>query len=495
MRDTGTDPLVKFVQTPQIPAPVYQNNFDLISNSTGSLSHRPQTTPLNINRSVFENEVLFSREAKQRIQSRQKELSQLNSQDHLKSSMGTATIDFTANNGCLNGQSGTSIGGNGISVVIGPSPQYTVLKQNELRLFLYKKRQFNKTQSSYRNIFKYFPTSFQEEASDATDQSITKSQEKTQTDKLKSKWRLRIQANLDNIMKDIFNVDLMRTKYLTMEKLVQIFAHNEIHFTEEDVTIIGTLCLNEQSVKVNYYKIFQYLGILVDEYFQRQKSPSAQQKRSDSINRTSFGGNSTMHSTRNLLSKTNLKFKGQDSDIQYVPLTQRNAIKPLTSQNNIRIQDQSPTARSNYLLNSINQQQNPIQMITAYQRHSQNQNQQFSHQVLKQKSPLKNIANIHTLFAKELFHLRYNWALIMKVLREKDQVNSGLVSDTEFKTIIRKTGCTLNDKILNMMIYTKQSDSQWQQNDVSSDYQEEQDYAVGVAGRINYLKFYTKYLK
>ena len=61
-------------------------------------------------------------------------------------------------------------------------------------------------------------------------------------EKLKIKWRLRIEANLESILHEINNNDLMKTKYINFDRFIAIMDRNEIHFNEQDFNAIVQIC-------------------------------------------------------------------------------------------------------------------------------------------------------------------------------------------------------------------------------------------------------------
>eukprot|EP00347_Sterkiella_histriomuscorum_P002808 403366725 len=294
--DTGTEPMINYIQTPRdqlATQSLSQNIFEIISNSPNSILNRPYTAPKDLYEFLnkdYTYQQQMKDQQKQKSQSRNRELSygkarigslntergQALSSDIFSNLQQNSGLEASKKDQITNSQlylrnsSGLAIR---TDKQMKPQILYTSLKPNELQLMLYKKRSATRDgKSSYRNISKMFPQSFQQNEEQKQREQNT-IQKVNGIEHLKSKWRLRIQASLDKIVIQILNLDLMRTKAIAIEKFIRIFELNNIHFSEEDISLISLLCQLESTRKINYYSFFKHVGISIDQYFDNTKSP------------------------------------------------------------------------------------------------------------------------------------------------------------------------------------------------------------------------------
>eukprot|EP00347_Sterkiella_histriomuscorum_P001030 403373607 len=216
--DTGTEPMINYIQTPRdqlATQSLSQNIFEIISNSPNSILNRPYTAPKDLYEFLnkdYTYQQQMKDQQKQKSQSRNRELSygkarigslntergQALSSDIFSNLQQNSGLEASKKDQITNSQlylrnsSGLAIR---TDKQMKPQILYTSLKPNELQLMLYKKRSATRDgKSSYRNISKMFPQSFQQNEEQKQREQNT-IQKVNGIEHLKSKWRLRIQAN------------------------------------------------------------------------------------------------------------------------------------------------------------------------------------------------------------------------------------------------------------------------------------------------------------
>jgi hypothetical protein len=61
-------------------------------------------------------------------------------------------------------------------------------------------------------------------------------------EKIKNKWRSRIDINFDGIMRGLFDEDLLKSGFVYYDKLRAIFDNNDVHLTEDDLNVFIQDC-------------------------------------------------------------------------------------------------------------------------------------------------------------------------------------------------------------------------------------------------------------
>mmetsp|Transcript_10328 Transcript_10328/g.10321 ORF Transcript_10328/g.10321 Transcript_10328/m.10321 type:complete len:89 (+) Transcript_10328:1435-1701(+) len=86
-------------------------------------------------------------------------------------------------------------------------------------------------------------------------------------DQIKRKWRETIYANLDNILKQLFECDLQKTGLISYDKFKAILDKNEIHLNEEDVNnVLRDSQISGTRRQVNYFLFLGRLGFSVEHF-------------------------------------------------------------------------------------------------------------------------------------------------------------------------------------------------------------------------------------